>query len=60
MYGDVNSSNTDGNYSEGQTVNFTCRYPETLLVGAESSTCDTNGAWDPQPPICRVCKLMIL
>ena len=59
MYGDVNPPNYDGIYSEGETVNFTCPYPETLLIGAESSTCDADGAWNPEPPICRPCKLMI-
>ena len=57
MYGGVNPSAPGGVYSEGETVHFTCQYPETILDRSNSSTCGANGAWEPQPPVCRPCKL---
>ena len=50
MYGGVNPSHPGLAYLKGETVHFTCQYPETILDGPNSSTCDANGAWEPQPP----------
>ena len=58
LYGYVDPFRRDGVYFEGETVNFTCQSAADL-VGAESSTCNASGAWNPEPPICEPGKLVI-
>ena len=44
-------------------VTFTCRrawnHKVANLTGPESSTCGTNGTWNPEPPVCILCMLMV-
>ena len=49
----VTPSQADGIYSEGTSVTFTCYYGYNL-TGAASSTCNSQGSWNPQPPTCNL------
>ena len=59
---EVNPEVPDGGYPEGTTVSFSCRtahdFEVAYLIGPESSTCGSNGTWNPEPPVCKLRKLM--
>ena len=59
LNGSVSPSQSDEVYPEGITVTFTCEDGYSL-DGAESSTCDDQGSWNPQPPVCMESNSILL
>ena len=49
--GQINPLGHNGVYHENNTVFFSCDYGYKLN-GTNSSTCQADGTWDPQPAIC--------
>ena len=43
--------NNNGVFHEENTVSFTCNYGYKL-IGGDSSTCQADGNWHPEPPTC--------
>ena len=41
-----------GYYYVGTNVSFSCD-SEYNLIGSSSSSCDTDGSWNPAPPTCQ-------
>ena len=51
LHGKTNSTVYNGVYFESNTVFFSCDYGYKLN-GTNSSTCQSDGTWEPQPATC--------
>ena len=49
--GQISPLQPNGVYPENTTVPFVCD-PGYNLIGEDSSTCQADETWDPQPPSC--------
>ena len=52
LNGQANPQVPGGIYNESTIVSFSCDYGYSLS-GAGSSTCNPQGSWNAQPPICN-------
>ena len=53
--GFINVSQSDGSFPVNTAVSFGCN-DRHILTGSDSSTCDCQGSWNPQPPNCTPSK----